>query len=480
MNKIFLFVVSLVLMPFATVSAQSALGTQMERMFDGAMVTTTSPGFYEGITSGVITGGRFRMREKIVNTPLVGLTPPSFSHGCGGIDLYAGSFSFISKDEFLTLIRSVASQAKGYLFQLAISRMCNPCEAKMAQLSKIVREINQNFSNSCQMAQGIVNDVIPGLQNKEKWKSSTFSFASDAGDVFEAFSGIGEGTPAASEQQALLSPGNTDACRNEGNVIWCLLRQKNVAENIIAVADLGSGINIIEASELLMSITGSWIAGKAEPYVQEEDGENSIEKPKTNVPGKKVSLSQLMEGGDNITIHECLGGNEATECLDVRDAPITLEGFESIVSNELYGYIDAITGNGNGLALATEPTDEQKIVLETIGGNLSQKLTRLAQADSTGELARLFTSQFTRYFALVMSYHMIENLIKVVSDPLATSNHTYAVHMRDEIDRVGELYFKEFQTISREGLGNATDVHAMYKALIADAPKFAPPRVGTQ
>ncbi len=60
------------------------------------------------------------------------LVPPSFSAGCGGIDLFGGSFSFINMNQFVDLMRAVASNAAGYAFQLAINAMCPDCGRRSA------------------------------------------------------------------------------------------------------------------------------------------------------------------------------------------------------------------------------------------------------------------------------------------------------------------------------------------------------------
>jgi conjugative transfer pilus assembly protein TraH len=44
-----------------------------------------------------------------MNESLWHFVPPSFDAGCGGIDLFAGSFSFISAEQFQNLLRAIAA-----------------------------------------------------------------------------------------------------------------------------------------------------------------------------------------------------------------------------------------------------------------------------------------------------------------------------------------------------------------------------------
>ncbi|NLC22295.1 MAG: conjugal transfer protein TraH, partial [Halomonadaceae bacterium] len=74
--------------------ANSSLRNEMNKMF-GTMSNATSPGVFETSRRGVISGGSIVARNKIMNTNIVSFQPPSFNAGCGGIDFFGGSFSFI-------------------------------------------------------------------------------------------------------------------------------------------------------------------------------------------------------------------------------------------------------------------------------------------------------------------------------------------------------------------------------------------------
>lgn len=96
--------------------ARADLQEQMDDMF-GSMLNFNNPTAYQGQRRGVLSGGSLYLRNRIMNPNLITLTPPSWKGGCGGIDLYAGSFSFISADEFMQLLRAVAANAPGYAFE---------------------------------------------------------------------------------------------------------------------------------------------------------------------------------------------------------------------------------------------------------------------------------------------------------------------------------------------------------------------------
>ena len=72
--------------------ARADLQGEMNLFFD-SLANTTDPTITSTARRGVIAGGNVQIRNRIVDTNLVTFTPPSFQAGCGGVDLFGGSFS---------------------------------------------------------------------------------------------------------------------------------------------------------------------------------------------------------------------------------------------------------------------------------------------------------------------------------------------------------------------------------------------------
>lgn len=98
------------------------LQSEMDRLFN-EMSNTTLPGVHESQRRGVFTGGRYTVKSRIYEQNLVSFTPPSWKAGCGGVDMFGGSFSFINAEQLVTMMRAVAANAKGYAFQLALDNV---------------------------------------------------------------------------------------------------------------------------------------------------------------------------------------------------------------------------------------------------------------------------------------------------------------------------------------------------------------------
>jgi len=200
--------------------SQANLDEDLDRMFMG-MSNVTKPTAQMGQRRGVLAGGSVMIRNRIMKANPVTLTPPDIKGGCGGIDLYGGSFSFINQSEFTGLLRSIAANAGGYAFQLGINAMCPDCGSLMSDLQKKVQSLNEHLANSCQLAQGIVNDGLSAIDAQQRNRLSQWSLSKGVGDAFQSFTGA-TGDPV---QRAAQADPQAFKRRHTGNLIWRSLHQ---------------------------------------------------------------------------------------------------------------------------------------------------------------------------------------------------------------------------------------------------------------
>jgi len=160
MSKISRFgCISILLIAMFPGVASATLNQQMQDMFN-SMSNTTNPQAYLGQSMGALTGGSAIVRNRIVNENIIGFIPPHLSAGCGGIDMFGGSFSFINAKQLTNLFRSIASNASGYFFQLAMQAMCSTCTSIISSMQKAVQQLNQLANNSCQTAKALVDHAV--------------------------------------------------------------------------------------------------------------------------------------------------------------------------------------------------------------------------------------------------------------------------------------------------------------------------------
>ena len=138
------------------------VGDSMDRFMDdmGAAANVTGPSAFEGQSAGYYSLGNVWTRFPQKTTTIANLQLPRARAGCGGIDIFAGSFSFINASEMVALLKAVANNAVGFL-SLAIDTVCPECSKIMQEFSQKAQLMNNLSINSCEMAQGLVGGVWP-------------------------------------------------------------------------------------------------------------------------------------------------------------------------------------------------------------------------------------------------------------------------------------------------------------------------------
>src|SRR3546814_328897 len=103
---------------------QANVGDSMARFMNdmGGAANVTVPSAFQGQSAGYYSLGNVWTRFPQKTTNIANLQLPRARAGCGGIDIFAGSFSFINASEIVALLKAVANNVVGFAFSLAIER----------------------------------------------------------------------------------------------------------------------------------------------------------------------------------------------------------------------------------------------------------------------------------------------------------------------------------------------------------------------
>jgi conjugative transfer pilus assembly protein TraH len=145
----------------ATVPA-AQVGANLENFFNemGAQANVTSGGSFQGQTRNLMTGGSLYMRVPQQSYNLASIQAPALKAGCGGIDLFAGSFSYINKEQFVAMMRNIGNNAVGYAFNLAIDAIDPMIGNVLKDMRKTLENVNNMNINSCETGQALVNGIV--------------------------------------------------------------------------------------------------------------------------------------------------------------------------------------------------------------------------------------------------------------------------------------------------------------------------------
>lgn len=160
------FILSPVSLLCATSIALADVNSDMDNFFNrlGFDTNTGQPQVWQGQAAGYLSGGSLYARTATRQVQLLSMTLPHINAGCGGIDAYLGSFSFINGEQLGRLVQQIMSNAAGYFFDLALQTTVPEMKTAKDFLQKMASDINSTHLTSCQAAQGIIGELFPKTQ----------------------------------------------------------------------------------------------------------------------------------------------------------------------------------------------------------------------------------------------------------------------------------------------------------------------------
>ncbi|WP_137887528.1 conjugal transfer protein TraH [Pseudomonas sp. 2FE] len=389
--KLLAIVVALLAVP---TGASANISQQVNEMFSG-MINVTSPGAYQTATRGVITGGGVVLRNRITTTTMISITPPSAKGGCGGINLYSGSFSFINGEEFVALMRNVASNAagivSGFAFELALDAMDAQTGGVIRNLANKIQSLNQMFSNSCQLASGLVTNAKKAFEETSDFKSAMTSFGSNVSDDFFGAKSTKEDSPA----NRLASAGKAEMCNNVGNVLWCAMEKSGLKSQILFGSD--------ENAEYILSLVGSYSVS----LLSDDKGGKTFGATPIASLIKDKGLKVFIEGSEDadFQVYDCDSSGEP-DCL--KPEPRDLGSFKGLEKR----IIEDLKTNGVLEKFAkgqASPVDGNRIAYlasSRVGINLI-KITQKAGAQAGYDYLDLFAKKIAADAALSVILQLI-------------------------------------------------------------------------
>lgn len=422
----------------APAQAWAGFEDEMRGLFN-SMTNVSDGGYHMAMGRGVVAGPSVVIRNKRIHTDLINFTPPRFDGGCGGIDMFLGSFSFISSDQFIHLMQSIASNAAGYAFKLALSVMCPTCKEIISNLEKIVRDLNKAAGDSCKVAQGLVDTAadklgLSGLSNQlEGGPLSAVAIATgQAKDAFEGFlnksdKGTATGKLSGNQVKALL-----------GNVAWKVLKQNGYIAMAFGSGDTG-------LAEALMSVTGTIIGTK------EDDSDYAM--PKITEYEPLLSFKDIMEGGggvNNTNKYTC----DSDDCLGPTQNTYNFAGLQKMVNQVLLGSDDmSISSNSFVSQLLTNNgtlSDQAKQLIRIAPFHTTRLQTMAVCTMASGGVGSL--EQYAREASGLIALEVLEKYLRDMFSAINQAVGAATVNMDGKVfpDALSPRYQEEIKKLSKE------------------------------
>ena len=391
-------------------NASSALRSEMNKMF-GSMSNVTAPGVMQTSRRGVISGGSVVVRNRVVNPNIVSFVPPSWNAGCGGIDFFGGSFSFINKEQFVQLGRTIASNAMGYAFHLALEAMSPAVRTIIQTLQDIVSKLNQHIGNSCQLAQGIVNDATSAFDLKGRTDVSLKeAMVEGYADISKTF------LEASSSVTQNLRPEQIE--RIVGNIVWKALKDAGVGSWTTYGGD--------DLLRVMMTMTGSLILEEPKPA---PDGLGESQNVTPLQGYIELTLIDFIKGNDDVRLMRCDGGGDSCTKV-VFDSGFKLVGFEQMFRERLIGDPNNPSSSGGivGKIRRGEPLSNADMnFMGSLPNGIPGMIFRLSRLG----LAEQFVTIAVEPVALLMAWELVSQFQNAVVQ--AINNQKDSSHYNEAI-----------------------------------------------
>ncbi|MFK5948027.1 MAG: conjugal transfer protein TraH [Methylococcales bacterium] len=397
MKKIILLALILTTFPI-----NADINTKVNSWFSNMdYVNVTPNGSYQSQGARYVTGGGISVRAPITQpfNNLVNVQTPSFSAGCGGIDMYTGGFSFIDADQFVENLRAIGQNAQALAFMLAIQIVSPQLSGVMEEIQSWAEKINSLNINSCEMAMGIMGGAAEamGMENGNCMMRRMNNFGEDYTQA-KVSCGTG-GELRTTEASGTDGPNETDFIK--GNLTWYVLMQDPFFQGDLVFA------------ELMMNLIGTVIITDAGPNA---DSPNSVVYITPSVEGDiekerfRNIVNALLEGGNSnpMQLRRCAGAatNDPDGCLAVtglQNVPVNWTGMRTTVSTLLAD-------------ISTRVTSDSALTNMQVGLISSTRLPvyRFISAASASNLGMPITQELNEFSDLISNDIVLSSLQSIL------------------------------------------------------------------
>ena len=273
----------------------AGLSDEMNNYWNNLGGSSNSNSAYAGQSVGYYTGGSLNARSPVIQQKPFNMQVPKINAGCGGIDMFTGSFSHINMDQFVSQLKAIGANSVGYAFQLSLQTLSPMIKSVTDKIQEVADMINGFNINSCESAKLLVDGIAgKNITLAESFCAQGSLISGSASDADSAKSRC----KSASAQTNEINKLNESERPVNINFVWQAMKKAGYIDA------LGT-----ETSEAFMSMTGTIIA---------KQGQNSkFIKPLA----LDIKQTKSLVDGGKIKVYQC---SDKTLCLDLSEKEIEI------------------------------------------------------------------------------------------------------------------------------------------------------------
>lgn len=265
----------------------------------------TTPKSYQDQQAGYATGGGLVVRTRNTQVNPFNLSMPRMNVGCGKIDAFFGSISFIQKEELVRLLQNVGSGALTYAFQLGMKTLSPEIEGLLSELRETIMKMNALELDSCQMGMNLVGGALPKGSKAEEIHCKNLQM-SGGEDSFGARESCKDLNKVAENVSAMKTKEeNQDVLQGEYNLTWHIAKKLNFDD---------------ETAKFALSALGS--------IISKREGERFRVTSHRGFGAEEDFLEGYLKGGVQVDGYACVDG----ECKDIQKQRVTISQQSSLLS----------------------------------------------------------------------------------------------------------------------------------------------------
>ncbi len=369
----------------------------------GSMANISGSQVVHGQTSTTYTGGSAFIRSPVKNLNPISIQAPSITGGCGGIDLFAGAFSFANSAQLQAMIKNIGTNAINYGFMLAIETASPQMAAQLKWLQDQIAKVNAMSLNSCKAAEGIVNAVTPqsvldgahsaGMQGTGTTVSSLWP---DSLGALQSWNSYDAQQKAAALKTVSATDPNLAASLNPGNIVFNALQKANAPTDMYP---------------LMMGLTGAVIMNPP-GSTNNSTGTTSTA---TYVTDTSIKFEDFIgDPGVQTTSITGLSCDDMTVCLNPSASSMNVESLSYDINQVITKGVTQIT---NRSAQNFTASDNTLFTNTTIP---LYKVARIAYMNGNTTLA----SNYAQLIAIDLASQWMTSVLRQVNQALKNTNKT--------------------------------------------------------
>lgn len=419
----------------------SAIANDLNHFFNniGFSSNVTGSHSYESQAAGFVSMGSVYARSQPQNIQVIHVDAPGFRSGCAGIDLYAGGFSYIDKDQIVKFMQSILSSSGGYALNLALETELPEMAHAMQFSQKLAADINNNNLNSCELGEVASAAVWP--KNRAAHQRICEDLGKNGG-YFDDWAMARQKCSTGGElentiNKAKQKPEYKDQVLVDANIVWDVLSENQFLKD-----------NSKPLKELYMSISGTIVfdkKGALHAYPSLANNQNFI---KAMLYGGEIPSYRCEN--DSCTV---IQSGETTHTIGVSDALVTKV---QIILEGVYKHIK------QGTAFEPEERGLMEMVEQPVFNLISASAAQNIGIQSAYELAQTIATD------LLAQY--LSNSLQIIHRSLASKD--MGAHNEEKLFKsiqTAQMFVDNFENESRARFNAALQTNQLVQNNVKQA-----------